>query len=138
MTFTKGNIAWNKGKPRKWISGSEYKKGFPPPKHKDGCKCFRCQPYKALVWNKVKSGDKAHAWTGGKRVGKNGYVFIYISPHVYKYEHRVIMEKSIGRKLNRLEIVHHKDFNRTNNSLDNLQIMTTKEHNYLHRNHKAM
>jgi hypothetical protein len=49
-----------------------------------------------------------------------------------KLIHRLIMEKYIGRELNRNEIVHHIDGNPINNSLDNLKIMTQSEHMSLH------
>ncbi len=45
-----------------------------------------------------------------------------------QHEHRAVMEKSIGRKLGPDEIVHHKDGNRLNNSLTNLELTTRREH----------
>lgn len=47
-------------------------------------------------------------------------------------EHRFVMEKHIGRKLNKNEIVHHIDGNKSNNNINNLQIMSKKEHRILH------
>lgn len=47
-------------------------------------------------------------------------------------EHRIIMEKHIGRRLKPDEIVHHIDYNKTNNSIDNLTIMNRSEHLKLH------
>jgi len=38
------------------------------------------------------------------------------------------MEKSHGRKLSRDEIVHHKDHNKLNNTLDNLEIISRSNH----------
>lgn len=46
--------------------------------------------------------------------------------------HRILMEEHIGRKLDKNEIVHHKNGNIFNNNLDNLEIMTTVEHSRLH------
>ena len=43
-------------------------------------------------------------------------------------EHIVLVEKSLGRSLSQSEVVHHKDFNKTNNMLNNLQHMTRREH----------
>lgn len=46
--------------------------------------------------------------------------------------HRLIMEKHLGRKLSKKEIVHHIDGNRQNNSLGNLEVLTRSEHSKLH------
>lgn len=48
------------------------------------------------------------------------------------HQHRIVMEKKLGRKLNRGEIVHHKDGNKHNNDPENLQVMTQSEHIKLH------
>lgn len=45
-----------------------------------------------------------------------------------KHMHRTVMEKYLGRKLRRDEIVHHIDGDKWNNALSNLQIMTQAEH----------
>jgi len=44
------------------------------------------------------------------------------------YEHRDIMEKHLGRNLGRFEQVHHKDENKSNNVIDNLVVLTPKQH----------
>jgi hypothetical protein len=43
-------------------------------------------------------------------------------------EHRAVVEESIGRPLDSSEIVHHVDENKTNNELDNLEVMSNSEH----------
>jgi len=50
----------------------------------------------------------------------------------YMREHRLIMEKHLGRKLGIFEIVHHKDKNKSNNKLSNLQILSPEEHSSIH------
>ena len=47
-------------------------------------------------------------------------------------EHRVIMEKHLGRPLEREEVVHHIDKNPLNNHIDNLQLMTRSSHSTFH------
>ena len=47
-------------------------------------------------------------------------------------KHRRKIERIIGRKLEKNEIIHHKDHNSLNNDLSNLEIMTKKEHNIIH------
>lgn len=52
----------------------------------------------------------------------------YTTVLVYRY----IMACVLGRKLLHNEVVHHIDGDETNNNLDNLVVMTAKEHNALH------
>lgn len=50
-----------------------------------------------------------------------------------KHEHRVLMEKKLGRKLLPSEIVHHKNRDKRSNEDDNLEVMTRAEHIAEHR-----
>lgn len=43
-------------------------------------------------------------------------------------EHRLIMQKFIGRKLLFDEVVHHKDGNILNNKIENLELMSRSDH----------
>ena len=47
-------------------------------------------------------------------------------------EHRYIMEKHIGRMLENDETVHHINHVKDDNRIENLQLMTFKEHAGLH------
>ncbi|MDE2020412.1 MAG: HNH endonuclease [Patescibacteria group bacterium] len=49
-----------------------------------------------------------------------------------RHEHRIVMEKYLGRKLRRNEIVHHIDENKHNNDIRNLRVMSQSEHARLH------
>lgn len=63
---------------------------------------------------------------------ENGYkIIVTIDGH--KKEHIFVMENYIGRKLKPDEVVHHKNGCRTDNRLENLQLMTRGEHSRLHR-----
>ena len=73
-----------------------------------------------------------------KRIEENGYVRLYKNPldKFYsdtRHEHRYVMDKFIGRKLEREELVHHIDGNKQNNSLSNLKIISSREHHKIHR-----
>jgi len=50
----------------------------------------------------------------------------------YVAEHRLVMEEHLGRVLSKDEVVHHKDGDRCNNDLRNLEVMTSAEHKRMH------
>lgn len=68
-------------------------------------------------------------WTGGKKIGKGGYILVWRPDHPYSNsqgyvsEHRLVMEKHIGRYLEPTEIVHHINKNRQANNVENLQLL---------------
>lgn len=76
-------------------------------------------------------------WRGGVRVSTGGYRFIYVPDHPYAVnnlvrEHRLVMEKYIGRYLLPEEIVHHKNEDKLDNRIENLVIVTRAEHVRIH------
>ena len=48
------------------------------------------------------------------------------------YSHRLNMEKALGRKLLKTEIVHHIDCDKTNDDINNLLLCSSSEHKLLH------
>lgn len=71
----------------------------------------------------VKKGDYLYALVPNHpKATKNGYVLM----------HRVVMENFLGRLLEKNEVVHHLDGNKHNNSIENLQVMDSKDHNRMH------
>ncbi len=86
------------------------------------------------------SGDKKGAknpfWSGGKYKDKlNGYVLIYAPGHPfankkgYVREHRLVMEKLMGRYLAKNEIVHHINKRKDDNRVENLELIILGEVN---------
>lgn len=69
---------------------------------------------------------------GSLRTDPDGYVFIKTSPGTWEPEHRVVMEKKLGRKLTSDERVHHRNGNPADNRDFNLQTVTLSEHMALH------
>ena len=73
-------------------------------------------------------------WKIEKFVSKGDYVYAKVPNHPnstkngYVLAHRVIMENYLGRLLTDSEIVHHRDGNKKNNDLNNLELMNAIEH----------
>ena len=119
-TSKKGKPSWNKGIHTGIIPKTAFKKGIIPKTHwKKGHK----------PWNKGLKGymalDKHFNWNGGKTV-ERGYVCIHSPKHPFKrtnnyvFEHRLVMEKHLGRYLKSTEQIHHINGNKSDNRLENL------------------
>lgn len=75
---------------------------------------------------KGRMGKRHPQWRGGRTIDKYGYVLVYKPDHPFSdykgrvREHRIVMEKMIGRILLQSEVVHHLDDNPSNNKPSNL------------------
>ena len=78
-------------------------------------------------------GDKSPSWRGGKYVDpSNGYVKAWVASRRRTYEHRVVMERIIGRPLNPGEVVHHINRDRMDNRPENLMLFASNSDHKRH------
>lgn len=60
------------------------------------------------------------------------YVQVKCEDGKWRYQHRVLMEAHLGRKLERYEHVHHVNGDTADNRIENLQVLRDTEHSKLH------
>lgn len=115
-------IPWNKGK--KWNAKTR-------------------QKISRVLSDGRQSGAGNGRWKGGIKKDKKGYIYEYCPEHPFKrqgnyvFQHRLVMERFLGRYLLSTESVHHRDGNKQNNRIENLQLISPREHASLHAK-KAM
>ena len=87
------------------------------------CRKQRCYP----CFSKFNRGENSKCWRGGRSVNSNGYVAINLGTGKWGLEHRLVMEKQLGRSLFEYENVHHVNGDRSDNRLENLEIWSESQ-----------
>jgi hypothetical protein len=78
----------------------------------------------------MRKGTLNSNWKGGVKM-VDGYKYLWAPQHPhatkegYVAEHRLVMEKCIGRFLGIKEVVHHIDGNKLNNKPENLMVLSS-------------
>ena len=91
--------------------------------------------------SEAQKGSKSYRWKGGRVKHGKGYIYIYNPTHPfcnnmgYVSEHRLAMEKHLGRTLLPTEVVHHINGIVDDNRVENLMLFSNHiEHTKYHNN----
>jgi hypothetical protein len=87
-----------------------------------------------------RTGAENPNYRGGRRLDRSGYVLVLNPARTtasdrYTYEHRLVAERALGRRLHSDEHVHHKNGIKTDNRLENLVVLSASAHSTLHDSH---
>lgn len=132
---------WEKGKNNPYWKGGEVtftcaecgKKFKAPQMRKRTAEQFCNQKCAKIKMGKNRKKEKHPNWSGGKWKTKMGYIKI-LTPKGYIFEHRVVMEKFLGRLLYKQEMVHHINGVKDDNRIENLKLFKNyKEHSAFHQ-----
>ena len=74
------------------------------------------------------AGERNGNWGGGRYRLGSGYIGVNTGGGTYRLEHDLVMEAHIGRRLEPGEQVHHRNGVKSDNRLENLELVTVANH----------
>ena len=87
---------------------------------------------------KHRRGNQHYNWSGGRVLSSHGYVKVQVGtthpfadPNGYAYEHRLVLAAA-GIAFESDDVVHHKNGDKTDNRLANLEVLHRSDHNAHH------
>lgn len=87
---------------------------------------------------KFPKGQENPSWRGGQYFDADGYICELAHGHPfargkgYVRQHRLVMERVLGRYLTESEVVHHKDGDKANNHPSNLELFSKNSDHLRH------
>ena len=83
--------------------------------------------YGEILKSRQTPGSKHFNWKGGRTKTDEGYIMIWCPNHPHArghkvLEHRLVMEKHLGRYLDPKEVVHHINEIKDDNKIENLSL----------------
>lgn len=98
-----------------------------------------CRRHGVKAQRRGPRGGEGHPnWNGGSFVDGDGYVSVWMPDHPSArksgrvLEHRLVMEAHIGRHLHPDEVVHHRNGDRSDNRVENLEVFASNAEHLRH------